>query len=239
MAGPGGTPNTAGNDFLYLEHKGEQVELRATSPAGTSRLLRSFPASARRGPRGVHGDWVAWGILEAGSTGSGQGPRSRIIAAKGPDGTPKELAVIEGGSGFDDIVWSADGRWIAATAYLGRGDEAEVKIAVVGVTPAGDVSVPVRLIEAPIVPAAWGLRWLPDGSAVTVYAQSRPDWTFHLWLVPLQNGARPVQLSRDENDQILTNVLSPDGRYIAYQVQVERGSSLWLADFGNALRQRD
>jgi Tol biopolymer transport system component len=235
LAGPGGTPNTAGNDFLYLERKGEQVELRATSVDGPSRLLRAFPASeARRRPKGVFGEWVAWGIEDDGSAG-----RSRIVAAKGPDGTPKELAVIDGGSGFDDVVWSADGRWIAATTYVGRGDEGEMKILVVGVTPDGDVSVPARLIEPPIVPAAWGLRWLPDNSAVTVYAQSVPDWTFHLWLVPLQNGARPVQLSRDEKDNILTNILSPDGKYIAYQVNVQRGSSLWLADFGDALSRRD
>jgi Tol biopolymer transport system component len=206
---------------------------------GPSRLLRAFPASEAKWPKGVSGEWVAWGILESGSDRNGQGPRSRIVAAKGPNGIPKELAVIDGGSGFDDIVWSADGRWIAATAYIGRGDEAEMKILVVGVTPDGDVSVPARLIEPPIVPAAWGLRWLPDASAVTVYAQSRPDWTFHLWLVPLQNGAPPVHLSRDETVPILTNILSPDGEYIAYQVNVERGSSLWLADFGDALSRRD
>jgi len=238
LAGPGGSPNVAGDEFLYLERKGDQVELRATPPDGPSRILQVFPASERRKARGVFGDWVAWAVWDEGSASDDQSPTARIVAARGPDGTPKELAVIEGASAFDDIVWSHDGRWLAATAYVRTesGEGSEIKVFVVGVTPDGEVSVPARLIDTPIVPAAWGLRWLPDGSAVTLYGQTLPDWDFHIWLVPLRNGARPIQLSRDETDGILTNILSPDGRYIAYQAWVQRGTSLWLADLGDALK---
>jgi Tol biopolymer transport system component len=137
---------------------------------------------------------------------------------------------------FDDVVWSHDGRWIAATTYVAV-ETGYIKVLVVGVTPEGDVSTPARFIDTPIIGSAWGLRWLPDGSAVTLYGQSEPDWGFDMWLVPVRNGGRPVQLTRDEHDGIGLNTLSPDGRHIAYQAFVPGGSSLWIADLGDALKQ--
>jgi Tol biopolymer transport system component len=103
------------------------------------------------------------------------------------------------------------------------------------VTPDGEVSSPARLIDTPIIWAAWALNWLPDGSAVTLTGQSPPSGRFDVWLVPVQNGGRPVALTRDDPSDIGYNVLSPDGRYVAYRTWVERGSSLWLADLGDAL----
>ncbi len=107
-------------------------------------------------------------------------------------------------------------------------------VLVVGVGTDGEVSVPARLIDTPIDLTAWALRWLPDGSAVTLYGQSPPDLDFDIWLVPVQNGGRPQVLTRDETNGIGFNTVSPDGKYVAYQTSVRRGSSLWLADLGDA-----
>ena len=61
-------PLTAGGDwygmnhgeFIYTEIKGDNVEVRGATPAGTTRLIRSFPrASLRRVHIAVEGDVVA------------------------------------------------------------------------------------------------------------------------------------------------------------------------------------
>lgn len=244
LAGPGGTPNIAGDDFLYLERRGDRVELRATPPEGTSRLIRSFAMAdvGRAKPKGVFEDRVAYrqdaepSTVEAGRETSGRTTPARILVARGASGAPKEVASVPGVWGFDDLVWSPDGRWIAGTAYVNAGtDDYTIKILVVGVTPEGDVSSPARLIDTPIIYAAWGLQWLPDGSAVTLTGQSPPNGRFDIWFVPVRNEGRPVALTRDDRDGIGYNVLSPDGRYVAYRADVERGTSLWLADLGDAL----
>jgi len=240
LVGPGGTPNVAGSDFLYLERKGDQVELRATPPQGPSRLMRAFPVSevGRGQKKGVFEDWVAYAHYEGGFQLGVQNPSSHptILVARGAGGIPKEVAAVPGVAAYDDIVWSPDGRWIAATTYV-TSETDYIKVLVVGVAPEGDVSTPARLIDTPIIGSAWGLRWLPDGSAVTLYGQSEPDWGFDIWLVPVRNGGRPSQLTRDEQDGVGLNTLSPDGRHVAYQAHVQRGSSLWLADLGDALER--
>jgi len=236
LVGPGGTSNTAGDEFLYLERNGDQVELRATPPVGPSRLLRSFSLAEGKWAKGVFGDRVAYAAAD-GEAGGGPFPGlppPRIVVAQGPGGVPREVASLEAGI-FDDIVWSPDGRWIAATAFvMAETEEASgIMVLVVGVGTDGEVSVPARLIDTPIAGSAWGLRWLPDGSAVTLTGSSLQDG-FDIWLVPVQNGGRPQVLTRDEPEGILFNILSPDGKYVAYQAEVSRGSSLWLADLGDA-----
>jgi len=161
-----------------------------------------------------------------------------IFVADGPEGPAREVARLPGVFGYDDIAWSPDGRWIAATAYASNGeDDNTIKILLVGVTPDGEVSTPARLIDTPIIYSAWALRWLPDGSAVTLTGQSPPNGRFDIWLVPVRNQGRAVALTRDDPDGIGFNVLSPDGRYVAYEAFVERGGSLWLADLGDSLRR--
>lgn len=243
LVGPGGTSNRAGDEFLYLERNGDQVELKATPPVGPSRLLRSFPLAEGQWGKGVFGDRVAYaaGDEEPGEGISSRWPPPRIVVAQGPGGVPREVASLEAAT-FDDIVWSPDGRWIAATTFvIGDPEEASavdeggyIKVLVVGVGPDGEVTVPARLIDTPTTGSAWDLRWLPDGSAVILYGQSLPDFAFDIFLVPVQNGGRPQVLTRDETGGIGFNTLSPDGKYVAYQTSVRRGSSLWLADLGDA-----
>jgi Tol biopolymer transport system component len=240
LTGPGGTPNRAGNAFLYLERNGRRVELRAAPPEGSSRLIRSFPESEGELPKSVFENRVAYLGGRNGTPPSPLDPSAPppvIFVADGPDGAAKEVAAVPGIWVLEDVVWSPDGRWIAGVAYVGTGrDDFTIKILLVGVTPEGDVSSPPRLIDTPLIWAAWELHWLPDGSAVTLYGMTPPDGALHIWLIPVQNNGRPVQLTRDEQDGIVLHTLSPDGRFLAYQAEVQRGSSLWLADLGDALK---
>jgi len=243
LVGPGGTPNIAGRDFLYWERNGDSAALRAVTPEGASRLIRSFAANdvGMGKSKGVFGDWVAYVRYPDGQqVGFGSADPVHqplpIVVAHGPAGTPKEVAAMAG-IVYDDIVWSPDGRWIAATAFADSSQGGGIKVLLVGVTAEGNVSSPARLIDTPIEGSAWSLQWLPDGSAVTLYGQSAPDMDFDIWLVPVRSSERPISLTRDEGTGIVYSLLSPDGRYVAYQASVERGASLWLADLGDWLAQ--
>jgi len=241
LAGPGGAPLVLGDEFLYYEAVGdEQWEIRAVHPEGPSRLLGSGSVSDPVFAFGVFEDRVAyaWGDSLSRRDPFDPATAARIKVAKGPSGALKDVAVIPGAVAFDDIVWSHNGKWIAANTYFeGDPDSGGMKVVVVGVGPDGEVTVPYRVIDTPMYGSAWSLRWLPDDSAVILYGQSLPDWGSDIWLVPVKNGGRPVALTRDETGSIGYHVLSPDGRHIAYQVGIPGGSSLVLVDLGDGLKE--
>jgi hypothetical protein len=241
LAGPGGAPLVVGDEFLYNEAvRDGQWEIRAVAPEGPSRLIRSGPMSDPVFAFGVFEDRVAyaWGDSLSRRDPFNPATAARIKVAKGHSGALKEVAVIPGATGFDDIVWSHDGNWIAANTYFaGDEDSADMKVVVVGVGQDGEVTVPYRVIDTPMIGSAWSLRWLPDDSAVILYGQSLPDWGADIWLIPVKNGGRPVALTRDEVSFIGYHVLSPDGRYVAYQGRIPRGTSLVLADLGDWLKE--
>jgi Tol biopolymer transport system component len=62
-----------------------------------------------------------------------------------------------------------------------------------------------------------------------------PHYGTDVWLFSIREGEQPVAITRDENSEFWYYQLSPDGRYIAYQGEIKRGSSLWLIDLGDAL----
>jgi dipeptidyl aminopeptidase/acylaminoacyl peptidase len=160
IAGPGGPP-TIGDEFLYREQSDDRVELRAASFDGPSRLLRSFPLDVgTRRVVGVFEDRVVW--VEP------LGDAAAVMLAEGPDGAPRQLATVE--ALFEDLVWSPDGRWIAASTYP-KDLDAEVgfKIMLIGMTADGEVASSPRFIETQIG-VGWGIRWLPDSQALTIFA---------------------------------------------------------------------
>lgn len=212
-----------GDAFLYLERGDRELGLRAASFDGPSRLLRTFPADYATGIQaiGVNGDRVAWTETADGET--------LVMLAEGPDGAARELARTP--AALAELVWSPDGRWIAAAAYLSSN---AFRVMLLRLTPDGQVETGPRLVESPMA-VGWGIRWLPDSQAFTIIAQSLPTWGTDVWLVPVGGGEAPVALTRDETADFWFYQLSPDGRYIAYPGTVGRGSSLWMVDLGEAL----
>lgn len=218
----GGLPSH-GDTFIYLERGDQALELRAASFDGPSRLLRTFPTDYATGIRaiGVYGDRVAWTETVDGET--------VVMLAEGPDGAARELARTR--AALAELVWSPDGRRIAAAAYL---SSTGFRVMFLDLTADGQVESGPRLVESSMV-VGWGIRWLPEGRAVTLIAQSMPTWGADVWLVPVGEGGTPVALTRDEAADIWFYQLSPDGRYVAYPGEVGRGSSLWMVDLGDAL----
>lgn len=220
---PGGLPTVA-DEFLYMEVRGDRKELRITSFEGPSRLIRSFPLDlGTRTFWGVYENRVAW--TEA------AGDSVAVVVADGPDAPVRRLALVDGL--FDDLVWSPDGRWIAASFYM-RAEENYFKIMLIPMTPDGEAASSPRFIDTQIA-VGWGIRWLPDSQALTIFAQTLPDYGTDVWLFSIREGEPPVAITRDENSEFWYYQLSPDGRYIAYQGEIKRGSSLWMIDLGDAL----
>jgi hypothetical protein len=138
-----------------LEVRGDQNELRIASFEGPSRLIRSFPLDlGTRTFWGVYENRVAW--TEA------AGDSVAVVVTDGPDAPVRRLALVDGL--FDDLVWSPDGRWIAASLYE-RGSEIEeggFKILLIPMTDDGrEAASALRFIDTQIG-VGWGIRWLPD-----------------------------------------------------------------------------
>jgi len=60
----------------------------------------------------------------------------------------------------------------------------------------------------------------------------------NVWLVPLEQGAKPVAITQDDPNSVWNFQLSPDGSSIAYPSSIQHGSSIWLLELKESLRNR-
>jgi hypothetical protein len=65
----------------------------------------------------------------------------------------------------------------------------------------------------------WNLSWLPDGSGFLIV-------TGDVWLVPLEPGESPVNLTAADPGPAWTYAIFPDGRYVAVSPEVRRKGSI-------------
>lgn len=215
--GPAGQigPQRDGQDFLFFEKREGLYELRASPPQGPSRRLKTFDDIP--GIMAVQGERIAyventkkeaflyWTI-------AGESPVRRILTLEGM---------------LDALAWSPDGKRIAAYHYDPTRAAKHIEpggrdLIVMEVTASGDL---VGEPKAYAVPSGhwWGPRWLPDGRRILVVGNDG-----NLWLIPLDPGARPVDLTLDDPNSLWRYHLSPDGRTVAYPSERQRGSSIWL-----------
>jgi Tol biopolymer transport system component len=223
VGAPGGSL-TNGGEFSYLELRGDRLELRSTSPGGPSRLLRAFPASyAGRTSFGVHGSRIAYTEMRGDSTA--------IFVADGPNGHARQVVTVAGRAG--QPVWSYDGRWLAFDHYTpGQGSRLDVLL--IGIGKNGSLTGTPRMLESG-AQWGWGIQWLPDDRALTVFGETGVANENHVFLVSLREGERPVAITRDDPAIRWGYSLSPDGRYVAYATGISRGSSIWRVDLGDVL----
>ncbi len=223
--GAGGTRGRDGEDFLYYEKQNDRFELHGSPPRGPSRLLRTF---AGKPPRSiaVHGERVAW--VENTET------QASLFLAVAADARARRILSRQGM--LDMAVWSPAGDKIAVyyfdpTRSTGKGwDPAGRDLVVLEVDLDG------RIVGTPrsySIPAGqgWNPRWLPDGRKILLSGMDG-----NVWLVPLEQGARPVAVTGDDPNGVWMYQLSPDGRYIAYPSSVQRESSIWLLELEAPLR---
>ena len=222
--GAGGTLHRDGDDFLYYEKRSGRYALHASPPRGPSRLLRTF-GEKRPQSVAVHGKRIAW-VENSGGVAS-------LFLATAGKAAARLFLRLEGM--LDMAVWSPDGKKIAVyyfdpTRSSGKNwDPAGRDLIVLDVNPSGG------MVGQPgnySIPAGhwWGPRWLPDGRRILVLGMDG-----NVWLIPLEQGARPVAITEDDPNGVWRFQLSPDGRTIAYPSSMQRGSSIWLLELEKPL----
>jgi Tol biopolymer transport system component len=216
-----------GEEFVYVEKRGDIYELRASPPEGPSRLVWSFGRDAPD-EFDVHGDRILFAKhLEDVGT--------RLYTANVGQGEARELIRLDGSIG--PTLWSPDGHWIATT-YYGVGDSDTddwgynwgSRIMFLQVSQSGELVGEPRYVGDSML-AYWDNVWLPDSRGILAVG-----FDANVWLMPVDPDQSPVALTRDDPGLAWQFVLSPDGRHIAYSSRRVRGSSLWLVDLSEALQ---
>lgn len=216
-----------GEEFIYLETRGDSLLLRASPPEGPSRLLRSFALSdPEDSPRSfaVIGNRLAFARQ--------MGDSVRVYLAESPAAQARPLTTVRGE--VAEMSWSPDGRSLALNHYLELDRGLQNRILILRITPSGTLASEPRYLETGAW-IAWGVQWLPDNRRLTVFGMNGPGSSTDIWLVSLAEGESPVALTQDDPAPVWDYALSPDGRFIAYASEIQRGSSIWRVDFGDLL----
>jgi Tol biopolymer transport system component len=155
-----------------------------------------------------------------------------VFLVERPNAAPRRLLTWPGK--LDGAAWSRSGRWLAFNHYP-PGDRPRHDVLVVGVGPNGAVTVAPRVLDSGTPLSGWGIQWLPNDEALTVFGLTGTGIQRHVFLVSLREGERPVAITRDDPLVGWAYELSPDGRYVAYPAEIPRGSSIWRVDLGDVL----
>lgn len=224
-------PTWDGQQLLYCEERGDRHEYRALTPGGTSELLLSYSANLESLPGiGVRGNRVAFTENE-GENGS------LLVATAGRDNAQRLVTLPGriGAQGMQGPVWSPDGRTIVV-GYARPGAE-DVEAMCVRLTADGQIDGEPTILELDGGPKWWwDPGWLPDGGGFVIGGMgSDTSLDTGVWLVSLDLGVNPVELTADDPHAIGAFVLSPDGRQIVYSSERPSGSSFWKVELGESI----
>jgi len=222
--GAGGSYGYSGGDFLFMERDGDQVKLRAGRAATPFRLLRSFDVQLDgRTTFAVHGDRVAWYQQD--------GEQAHLFLSAGPGTEPARLLSTPVATQCCrvELVFSHDGRYLSTTDLGDSGSGGRIVLLDLA---ADGRSIRGRRVLETGARYWFDAQWLPDNSGVVVMAGYEGVRT-HVLLVPLHQGEAPVVITRADPAPKWSFLLSPDGRYVAYPGEVQRGSSFWIMDLSS------
>jgi Tol biopolymer transport system component len=225
IRGAGGTFMRDGADFLYGIIRNGRYELLAAAPEGTPRLLWSFPAGEDPPQVAVHGTRVAFC--------RNVGQEASLYLARAGEDRARLLLTRPGllsAQGRGTPMWSPDGRRLAVP-YT-RPAPAKSGVLVVEVSEAGEV------VGEPLMLEGGGIgQWMPDSKHFLGDGNwgGEDQWGAGVWLISMEPDVPPVPVSADFHESIWYFILSPDGRYIAFESETPRGSSIWGVDIGNVL----
>jgi Tol biopolymer transport system component len=233
LSGRGSAGNRDGDDFLYIEHRGERFELQASAPSGPSRLLRTFrgelPASIA-----VCDDRIAYRQpqSEPARQGSESEEQSSLMLARAGDDEPRALLTLPGRGYLESPTWSPDCRRLAVKVYRmppGAKLWEALELLVLEIDPSGHVIGEPTVLETPDR-YWWGPKWLPSGRGLLV---STDDG--NVSRISTEPEVLPVNITGDVADPLYAGAfqISPDGQFIAYARTIFRGSSIWRVDLGD------
>jgi Tol biopolymer transport system component len=230
LSGRGGVHWRDGDQFLFVQRKGPQFDLRALSPSGLSRSLRTFD-DALPYTVAVNGDRIAFSEDPRGTPDE---TRSLMLSTAGDENAHPILTVR---GVLESITWSPDGRRLSVDAYRippGQDDApAGLELLLLEIDSSGGAMGEPIVLDAPDGFWWWSPRWLPDGRALLVQGEDG-----NVWRISSRPGIRPVEVTEalPPNNEVWDFQISPDGRFMAYGRSIFRGSSIWRIGMGDALK---
>jgi Tol biopolymer transport system component len=230
LSGRGGVLWRDGEEFLFVRREGDRFEIRAVSPDGPSRILRTFQG-ALPGSMAVRGDWIAFSHVENPNTPEA---KASVMLARAGDGPARAILTLQGV--LESFAWSPDGNRLALGTYPMEPDRPPpswgLQLLVLEIDSSGQVMGEPSLLDAPEGFWSWSPRWLPDGRGLLVQGEDG-----NVWQISSQPGVRPMEVTEalPPNNEVWDFHVSPDGRFIAYARGIFRGSSIWRVDLGDAL----
>ncbi len=225
LVGPGGMYYGLYNgEFYFTQVKAGRWQVRAMNLRGESRLIGEVSGDGSVG-RGIAVFQNRIAHMES------IGDSSRLQLTAGPGRQPRTLGTFSRTALPGEVVWSHDGRQLAV--YLRATPQTQL---IYRFDAAGASLGPPQSFMLPF--EYWyETFWLPDGSGLTMIAQPRGMPMTHVALVKLSDPEHPILITRADTNSKWGYSLSPDGRYIAYPSQVSRGSSIYLIDVAEVLKQ--
>jgi Tol biopolymer transport system component len=216
-----------GNGFLYGLTRDGHHELMEAQPDGSVRVLWSFEDTGEEPPKvRVRGDLIAF-TRNDGEEGSlfvarvGTQRERRLLAL------PGEIAP----RGSRPPTWSPDGD-LLAVSYIPPGEGRARELLLAEVREDGELVGDPRPFSLEGGPTWWwdDIAWLPDGRHFLVIG-GKGDGP-GVWLVSLDPDTPPVEVTSEVEGSVWSYVLSPDGRHIAIESEIPRGSSIWRVQLG-------
>jgi Tol biopolymer transport system component len=226
ITGPGGMYYALYNGEAYYQQvKNGQIQVRAINLRGESRLIGVLPADRpERTGVAVFQTRMAYaqGLLDS----------VRLQLVPGPGRQPTTLGTFPKIGAPGELSWSHDGRQL--TTYLSPGGR-QTQL-VYRFDAAGAVQGPPLSFTLPFE-YYYEVFWLPDGSGFTMIAQPKGRGTTVVALVRLADPEHPILLTKDDPHSTWGHSLSPDGKYVAYASEELKGSSIYLIEVAELIKQ--
>jgi lipoprotein LpqB-like beta-propeller protein/WD40 repeat protein len=225
VVGPGGMYYGLYNGEAYYQQLvAGRLEVRASNVRGVSRLIGELPAD-----RENQAEVSVFQTRIVYSERFKDSVRLQLIA--GPGRQPTTLGTFPKSAPPGEVVWSYDGRQLAAYLRGARQTQLVYRFDAAGAVQGAPLSF--------TLPFAYYYEvfWLPDGSGLTMIAQPRDAANTEVALVKLADPAHPILLTKDDPGSKWGHSVSPDGKYVAYASAQLRGSSIYLIDVAELIKQ--
>jgi Tol biopolymer transport system component len=228
-----GIPGGEGAIFGYRVNRNGNHEVYLVDRFGHSTLGWSFQAhdpellQAHTPRMALHGNRIAF-------TENGPQGATLFLVRAGED-RARPLLTLPGrlstrGSGGP--TWSPDGRVLGLSYGAPETDGCNALL--VEIDEEGGLVGDPRILPVGGASDGWiGLQWMPDGQSFLVVGGT----PMGVWLISLDPNTPPVEVTADLDANVWYSWLSPDGRYIAIESEIPRGSSVWKVDLGDVLQE--
>lgn len=222
--------NATGGEYLYAVLDGDDIQLRAASVGGQSRLIRTMPRRVNTGPPAIHNN-LGVGALAVSGRRVAIARCDAVFLATDPTGPPEEILSVPGGC-VSALAFSPDGTTMFVGATVGTGPTAKLRAFFIGVGANGEVTRPARSVD---LAANGGFKatWTPDNQAVLFLGYDPTKTRSWLWRIPVAANEVPKKVTRDVG-AFWDYVMSPDGRAVAVNVEQNNGSTLWRIQLDKA-----